>query len=217
MYRKFGKRLFDLAVTVPVLILLSPVIAVVALLVRLMLGSPVLFRQQRPGLNGRPFTIYKFRSMATADDAAGRSLPDDQRITAFGKVLRRTSLDELPELINVLKGDLSLVGPRPLRMDYLDRYSPEQRRRHEVRPGITGMAQVSGRNELSWEEKFALDVWYVDHCSAWLDFKILARTPGVVLGGKGVSAPSHLTAPEFLGTTGSDTARAVVRGGHQTR
>jgi sugar transferase EpsL len=211
MYCKFGKRLLDLAITVPVLILSSPVIAAVALLVRLKLGSPVIFRQQRPGLHARPFIIYKFRTMTTARDAAGKLLPDEQRITTFGKALRRTSLDELPELINVLKGDISLVGPRPLLMGYLYRYTPQQRRRHEVLPGITGLAQVSGRNHLSWEEKFALDVFYVDHYSAWLDLKILARTVRVVLGGEGVSAPSHLSAPEFLGTAGGDTGCAAPR------
>ena len=217
MYVRFGKRLLDLALTVPALVLLLPVLALVAVLVRLKLGSPVLFRQQRPGYHGRPFTIYKFRTMADTRDPDGKLLPDEQRITAFGNLLRRTSLDELPELINVLKGDMSLIGPRPLLMEYLDRYTPDQMRRHDALPGITGLAQVSGRNNLSWEEKFALDVWYVDHCSAWLDFKILLRTPGIVLGGKGVSAPSHVTAPEFLGTTGGDTAGAAVTGGHQTR
>jgi sugar transferase EpsL len=138
-------------------------------------------------------------------------LPDEQRITAFGQLLRRTSLDELPELINVLKGDMSLVGPRPLLMEYLDRYSPKQKRRHEVLPGITGLAQVRGRNYLFWEEKFALDVWYVDHCSAWLDLKILAMTFRVVFGGEGVSAPSCITAPEFLGTTGADAGCSTVK------
>lgn len=216
MYRTVGKRLLDLAIAVPLLILSSPVIAGVALLVRLKLGSPILFRQQRPGLHGRPFTIYKFRTMTAAHDGTGRPLPGEQRMTAFGNVLRRTSLDELPQLINVLQGDLSLVGPRPLLMDYLDRYTPEQRRRHEVLPGITGLVQVSGRNRLSWEEKFALDIWYVDHCSAWLDLKILARTARVVLGGEGVSAPSHVTAPDFLGaTTGADVDRIVVRERHR--
>jgi sugar transferase EpsL len=210
MYCKFGKRLLDLAITIPVLILSSPVLAAVALLVRLKLGSPVLFRQQRPGLHGRPFTIYKFRTMTTAHDANGKLLPDEQRITSFGKALRRTSLDELPELINVLKGDISLVGPRPLLMEYLDRYTPEQMRRHEVLPGITGLAQVSGRNHLSWEEKFALDVYYVNHFSTWLDLKILAMTVRVVLGGEGVSAPSYISAPEFVGTAArnSDCAPA---------
>jgi sugar transferase EpsL len=201
MYCKFGKRLLDLAITVPVLILLSPVIAALALLVRIKLGSPILFRQQRPGLYGLPFTMYKFRTMTTACDAAGKPLPDEVRITAFGKALRRSSLDELPELLNVLKGDMSLVGPRPLLMEYLDRYTPEQMRRHRVFPGITGLAQVSGRNCISWEEKFALDVSYVDHCSVWLDLKILALTIRVVLGAEGVSAPSHFSSPVFMGST----------------
>jgi sugar transferase EpsL len=208
MYCKLGKRLIDLAITVPVLILLSPVMAALALLVRLKLGSPVLFRQQRPGIYGQPFTIYKFRTMSTACDATGKLLPDEQRITAFGKALRRSSLDELPELLNVLKGDISLVGPRPLLMEYLDRYTPKQMRRHEVVPGITGLAQVSGRNCISWEEKFALDVSYVDHCSVWLDLKILAMTIRVVLGAEGVSAPSHLSSPIFMGS-----AREVDIGG----
>ena len=203
------------AITVPMLILLSPVIAAVAVLVWLKLGSPMLFRQQRPGLDGTPFTIFKFRTMTNARDVEGELLPDEQRITAFGQVLRRTSLDELPELINVLKGDMSLVGPRPLLMEYLDRYTPEQKRRHEVLPGITGLAQVSGRNHLSWEEKFALDVWYVDHCSAWLDLKILAMTFRVVFGGEGVSAPSSVTAPEFLGTTGGDADCSTVKENRQ--
>jgi sugar transferase EpsL len=216
MYRNFGKRLLDLAITIPVLILLSPVIAVVAVLVRLKLGSPVLFRQQRPGLEGTPLTILKFRTMTTARDVEGEFLPDERRITPFGLLLRRTSLDELPELINVLKGEMSLVGPRPLLMQYLDRYTPEQKRRHEVLPGITGLAQVRGRNHLSWEEKFALDVWYVDHCSAWLDLKILAMTFRAVFGGEGVSAPSCVTAPEFLGTTGSDTGYSTVKENRQT-
>jgi sugar transferase EpsL len=211
MYCKFGKRLLDLAVTFPVLILSSPVIAAVALLVRIKLGSPVLFRQQRPGLHGRPFTIYKFRTMTMEHDAAGELLSDQQRITAFGKALRRYSLDELPELLNVLKGDISLVGPRPLLMEYLDRYTPEQRRRHEVLPGITGLAQVSGRNQLSWEEKFALDICYVDHCSVWLDLKILAMTIRVVLGGQGVSAPSYVSAPKFMGAAHGETGHATVR------
>ncbi len=211
MYRNFGKRLLDLAITVPMLVLLSPVIAAVALLVRLKLGSPVVFRQQRPGHEGTPFTILKFRTMTNARDVNGSLLLDEQRITAFGQVLRRTSLDELPELINVLEGDMSLVGPRPLLMEYLDRYTPEQKRRHEVLPGITGLAQVRGRNHLSWEEKFALDVWYVDHCSAWLDLKILAMSVRVVFSGEGVSAPWCVTAPEFLGTTGGDTGCAEVK------
>ena len=201
MYRKFGKRLLDLIFGVLALALSMPVLAIVAVLVRLKLGTPVLFRQMRPGHHGRPFKMYKFRTMTDARDVNGELLPDEQRITPFGLALRRTSLDELPELINVLKGNMSFVGPRPLLMQYLDRYTEEQNRRHEVLPGITGLAQVSGRNTLSWEHKFDLDVWYVDHLSAWLDLKILALTVLAVLGGRGVSAPSYVSAPEFMGTT----------------
>ena len=176
MYHTIGKRLFDLALTIPALILLTPVLALVALLVRLKLGWPVLFRQQRPGLDGRPFTIYKFRTMIESRDSCNQPLPDAKRLTPFGQFLRSTSLDELPELFNVLKGDMSLIGPRPLLMKYLPRYTPAQRRRHNVRPGITGWAQVNGRNKLGWDEKFALDVWYVNHKSVWLDIKIIIRT-----------------------------------------
>jgi lipopolysaccharide/colanic/teichoic acid biosynthesis glycosyltransferase/glycosyltransferase involved in cell wall biosynthesis len=200
IYSKFGKRFLDIAIAAPLLVLLIPVLVTVALLVRLKLGSPVLFLQQRPGHQCRPFMIYKFRTMTDARDANGRLLPDEERITPFGKALRRTSLDELPELFNVLKGHMSLVGPRPLLMKYLDRYTPEQNRRHNVLPGITGLAQVNGRNSLSWEHKFALDSWYVDHCSIWLDLKILAMTVGAVLRGEGVSAHSYVSAPEFMGT-----------------
>jgi lipopolysaccharide/colanic/teichoic acid biosynthesis glycosyltransferase len=200
LHSRFGKRLLDLALTVPALILLSPVIAAVALVVRIKLGSPVLFRQQRPGLGGSPFIILKFRTMTGARDTDGTLLADEQRLTTFGKMLRRTSLDELPELINVLKGDMSLVGPRPLLVDYLDRYTPEQMRRHDALPGITGLAQVKGRNNLSWEEKFAYDLWYVDHRSLLLDLKILALTVGAVFRAEGISAPSHLSAPEFRGS-----------------
>jgi sugar transferase EpsL len=205
VYWRFGKRLFDLALTVPALLLLSPVMAAVALLVRLKLGSPVLFRQQRPGIDGRPFILLKFRTMTNARDASGELLPDEQRITRFGQRLRRTSLDELPELINVLRGEMSLVGPRPLLMSYLERYTREQMRRHDVLPGITGLAQVSGRNNLSWEEKFALDVRYVDHCSPWLDIEVLAMTIRAVLGGEGVSAPGFFSAPVFQGAAAHDS------------
>jgi sugar transferase EpsL len=210
VYWRFGKRLFDLALTVPALLLFSPVMAVVALLVRLKLGSPVLFRQQRPGIRGRPFTLLKFRTMTDARDANGELLPDEERITQFGQMLRHTSLDELPELINVLTGDMSLVGPRPLLMSYLDRYTREQMRRHDVLPGITGLAQVSGRNNLSWEDKFALDVWYVDHRSLWLDVKVLAMTVRAVLGGEGVSAPGFFSAPVFLGAEAHDSKSATA-------
>jgi sugar transferase EpsL len=209
LYCRFGKRFLDLALTIPALLLLSPVMALVALLVRLNLGSPVLFQHRRPGIRGRPFILMKFRTMTDARDANGELLPDEQRITQFGQTLRHTSLDELPELINVLTGDMSLVGPRPLLMSYLDRYTREQMRRHDVLPGITGLAQVSGRNNLSWEEKFALDVWYVDHRSLWLDIKVLANTVRAVLGGEGVSAPGFLSAPEFLGHAAHDSDRAA--------
>jgi sugar transferase EpsL len=212
MYRKFGKRFLDVTLTALALALSAPLLAVVAALVRLKLGSPVLFRQKRPGHHGQPFTIYKFRTMTDARSADGKLLPDERRVVAFGKALRRTSLDELPELINVLKGNMSLIGPRPLLMEYLDRYTAEQRRRHEVLPGITGLAQAIGRNSLSWEEKFAFDVWYVDHLSLWLDLKILGMTVCTVLGGKGVSAPSYVSAPEFLGTAGA-TSDSLGQGG----
>ena len=199
LYARYGKRFLDVALAVPMLILLSPVLALVILLVRIKLGSPVVFRQQRPGLRGRPFVIYKFRTMTDARDAQGSLLPDEQRLTPFGRLLRRTSMDELPELYNVLKGEMSLVGPRPLMMQYLDRYTPEQMRRHEVKPGVTGWAQVKGRNALTWEQKFALDVWYVDHRSLWLDLKIIALTVWKVLSVEGISHPGQATAQEFMG------------------
>jgi sugar transferase EpsL len=200
MYRTFGKRVFDLAFTIAALLLLSPVFPLVALLVRLKLGSPVLFCQQRPGLHGQPFTILKFRTMTNARDAQGRLLPDAERGTSFGHFLRGTSLDELPELFNVLRGDMSLVGPRPLLMRYLGRYTPEQMRRHQVKPGVTGWAQVNGRNDLPWEVKFALDVWYVDHVSLWLDLKIIVQTAWRLLKRDGISRPGYFSAPEFWGT-----------------
>jgi lipopolysaccharide/colanic/teichoic acid biosynthesis glycosyltransferase len=195
-----AKRAFDFLVAGLLLVLLSPVLALVALLVALVDGSPVLFRQTRPGRNGRPFTILKFRTMSEQRDANGDLLPDEARLTTIGRLLRRTSLDELPELLNVVRGDMSLVGPRPLLVEYLPRYTPEQRRRHDVRPGITGWAQVNGRNALSWDEKLALDVWYVDHRTMRLDIDILGRTVKQVLAGHGVSAPGHATAPPFEGT-----------------
>lgn len=195
------KRSFDVLGAASALVLLSPLIAVVALLVRVRLGSPVIFRQVRPGIQARPFTMFKFRSMADAYDGRGRLLPDAERLTPFGRWLRRTSLDELPELVNVLRGDMSLVGPRPLIMEYVERYTPDQSRRLDVRPGVTGLAQVSGRNALSWEERFELDVEYVDRWSLWLDVTILARTIATVLRRDGISADGHATMPEFLGST----------------
>lgn len=194
------KRPFDFLASALGLLLLSPVIVVVAWLIRRKLGAPVLFRQTRPGLRGKPFKMFKFRTMLDAADAYGKPLPDGARMTPFGRFLRASSLDELPELWNVLKGDMSLVGPRPLLMEYLPLYSPEQRRRHEVRPGVTGWAQVNGRNALSWEEKFRLDVWYVDHCSLWLDLKILFLTVKKVLVRDGISADGEATMPRFTGS-----------------
>jgi lipopolysaccharide/colanic/teichoic acid biosynthesis glycosyltransferase len=199
-YSNAGKRCLDVALVVPALIVLSPLLAVVGLLVRGKLGKPVVFRQQRPGLQGQPFTIYKFRTMADRRDAQGNWLPDEQRLTRLGRFLRSTSLDELPELFNVLKGDMSLVGPRPLLMRYLDRYTPEQTRRHEVRPGITGWAQVNGRNAIAWEKKFELDAWYVDHQSLGLDLKIMALTVRKSLEREGINQPGQATMEEFMGS-----------------
>jgi len=196
-YARFGKRLFDLALVIPGFFLLSPLLAVIALLIKTRVGSPVLFRQIRPGLDGKPFMIYKFRTMTEERDAEGRLLPDSQRLTSLGRFLRATSLDELSELWNVLKGDMSIVGPRPLLMQYLDLYTPEQARRHEVKPGLTGWAQVNGRNALTWEEKFAMDVWYVDHWSLGLDFKIIGMTILKVLKQEGISAEGEATMAEF--------------------
>lgn len=194
------KRLFDLALAGLGLVILSPVLLLLALLVRIVHGSPVLFTQTRPGFQGRPFRIYKFRTMTNARDENGQLLPDAHRLTRLGRFLRASSLDELPELFNVLRGEMSLVGPRPLLMQYLERYTPEQARRHQVLPGITGWAQVNGRNALTWEEKFRLDVWYVDHWSLWLDVKILLLTLWKVLKREGISQPGHATAEEFMGS-----------------
>lgn len=193
------KRLFDILVSGLALLVLSPLIAIVALLVRWRLGSPVLFRQVRPGLNCKPFEIVKFRTMRDAIDCEGQPLPDEARLTAFGKVLRVTSLDELPELWNVLNGEMSLVGPRPLLTEYVPKYTKEQLRRHEVRPGMTGLAQIKGRNALSWRNKFRYDVWYVDHQSFALDLKILASTVALVFSGRGVTAPGSATTTKFRG------------------
>lgn len=193
------KRLFDIAASALGLLLLSPVIALVAWQIRRKLGAPTLFRQVRPGLNGRPFQMIKFRTMRNALDSNDNPLPDSERMTPFGGFLRSSSLDELPELWNVLKGDMSLVGPRPLLMEYLPLYSSEQYRRHEVRPGVTGWAQVNGRNALSWEEKFKLDVWYVDNRSFWLDLKIIFLTIKKVLVREGISADGEVTMSKFTG------------------
>ena len=194
------KRLFDILVSLGVLLFFSPVILLTAVLVRAKLGSPILFKQIRPGMNGESFEMIKFRSMLDAVDKDGNPLPDEQRLPGFGKFLRASSLDELPGLWNVLKGDMSLVGPRPLLVEYLPLYSPEQARRHEVRPGITGWAQVNGRNAISWEEKFKFDVWYVDNQSFWLDLKILFLTVKKVFVREGISAADHVTMEKFAGT-----------------
>ena len=198
-YAGGGKRLFDLVVSVTSLILLSPLLLALSVLVRRQLGSPILFQQRRPGLHGRPFILHKFRTMSDASDASGALLPDEVRLNSFGQFLRSTSLDELPELINVAKGDMSLVGPRPLLMQYLDRYTPEQKRRHEVRPGITGWAQINGRNAITWEERFKLDVWYADHFSLLLDLKILVSTLRTIIAREGINEPGQATMSEFMG------------------
>lgn len=200
----FIKRCIDITASLGGLIFLSPVLLVLAVFVRRKLGSPVLFRQQRPGLNGKIFTMYKFRTMTDKRDGEGNLLPDEDRLPSFGRFLRSTSLDELPELINVLKGDMSLVGPRPLLVQYLARYSDFQARRHEVRPGITGWAQVNGRNAISWEEKFSLDVWYVDNASFSLDLKILWMTMLKIMKREGISQEGQATMSQFLGTGGKE-------------
>lgn len=194
------KRAVDLLIVGLTLPAWLPLLGVLAALVRLRMGSPVMFRQTRPGWHGRPFQLLKFRTMTAGRDAAGVLLPDSGRLTPFGQWLRSTSLDELPELLNVLRGDMSLVGPRPLLMQYLDRYSPQQARRHEVPPGLTGWAQINGRNAQSWDERFRLDVWYVDHRSVWLDLRILCQTLWTVLRRDGISAAGEATMPEFQGT-----------------
>jgi len=197
------KRLFDLFATILVLCLLSPLLVLIAILVLIFHGKPIIFHQIRPGLKGSPFKLYKFRTMTNAHNFDGTLLPDEQRITRLGHLLRSTSLDELPELINVLQGEMSLVGPRPLLMQYLERYSPEQARRHDVLPGITGWAQVNGRNAIDWENKFRFDVWYVDNWSIVLDIKILILTILKVLKREGINQPGHATAEEFMGNTNS--------------
>jgi sugar transferase EpsL len=196
------KRFLDFTMAFIVILILSPLLLCLAMLVRMLLGSSVMFRQQRPGLNDRPFVMYKFRTMVDRYDEKGVPLPDSERLTPFGRFLRRSSLDELPELINVLKGEMSLVGPRPLLIEYLPLYNSEQARRHEVRPGITGWAQVNGRNAISWDEKFRLDVWYVDNQSFWLDMKILWMTVIKVFKREGINQDGHLTMEKFTGSGG---------------
>lgn len=194
------KRLLDIALSLIGLTLLSPILIIVAILIRIYLGSPIFFTQVRPGLHGKPFKMVKFRTMKDAVDKYGEPLPDSERLTRFGKILRSTSLDELPELWNVIKGEMSLVGPRPLLMEYLPLYNTEQAKRHDVKPGLTGWAQINGRNAISWEKKFELDTWYVENRSLWLDIKILALTVKKVLIKEGISADSHVTISKFTGT-----------------
>lgn len=194
------KRMFDVLVSVTILTISAPIIAIIYLVILIRLGRPVIFRQQRPGYKGNPFYVYKFRTMMRGNERDGRPLTDGERMGRLGKLLRKSSLDELPQLWNVVKGDMSLVGPRPLLMEYLDRYTPEQMRRHEVRPGITGLAQVSGRNLVDWERRFEIDVWYVDHWSLILDARILWRTVRKVLRSEGVSAKGEATISTFTGT-----------------
>ena len=198
------KRFLDIIIASTAMVVLSPLYAVVAYKVKKNLGSPVLFRQVRPGLNGQPFEMIKFRTMKDAVDAQGNALPDSERLTAFGKMLRSTSLDEMPELWNVLKGDMSIVGPRPLLMEYLPLYNSEQAKRHNVRPGMTGYAQVNGRNAIGWEEKFKLDTWYVENQSLWLDFKIMLKTVKKVLAKDDISAEGEATMTRFTGTSDKD-------------
>jgi len=196
----FLKRLFDLLVTALGLVIILPLMLLLSVLVWIFLGTPILFRQQRPGYKGRPFITYNFRTMTNRFGPDGTLLPDAERLTPFGRFLRSTSLDDLPQLFNVLRGEMSLIGPRPLLMQYLKRYTPGQMRRHDVLPGITGWAQIHGRNTLDWEEKFRLDVWYVDNWSFWLDLKILFLTPWKVFKREGISQPGHVTAEEFKGS-----------------
>jgi lipopolysaccharide/colanic/teichoic acid biosynthesis glycosyltransferase len=207
-----AKRIFDLLVGGLLVLVLSPVMGLVALAVLLDLGPPVLLRQSRPGLRGKPFVLFKFRTMRDERDADGRLLPDSRRVTRLGRFLRRMSLDELPGLANVIRGEMSLVGPRPLMMEYLGRYSARQMRRHDVKPGITGWTQLNGRNSLTWEQKFEYDLWYVDHGSLLLDVVILVRTVWKVLTGKGVTPPGREDVPTFLGNGGSEDSRRHEEG-----
>jgi sugar transferase EpsL len=197
-YQRFGKRMMDIIISTFLLVLLIPCFCILFILIRIKLGNPIIFKQERPGYLGKIFTLYKFRTMRDAFDDANRPLPDAKRITSFGNFLRQMSLDELPGLINVIRGEMSLIGPRPLLKEYLAHYTAEQARRHLVKPGITGWTQISGRNELSWEEKFKLDVWYVDNMNFLLDLKILFTTVYVVIKRQGVNAKGHITMPKFV-------------------
>ena len=201
LYARKFKCLFDWVVAVVIFVIFSPILVLIGLLVRIAIGSPILFCQTRPGLNGKPFTIYKFRTMIDKHSDQGYLLADANRLTPLGRILRNTSLDELPELFNVIKGDMSLVGPRPLLIEYLDRYTAKQARRHEVKPGITGWAQVNGRNAITWEEKFDFDVWYVDHLSFLLDLKIVGLTIWKILKHEGVNQPGQATVEYFQGSS----------------
>lgn len=195
-----SKRALDLILAVPAVLVTAPMLVIAMIVIRLTDGPPVFFRQIRPGYKGRPFTLYKLRTMNNSQDGSGALAPDAVRLTPVGRILRRWSIDELPQLWNVVRGDMSLVGPRPLLMRYLDRYTPEQARRHDVKPGITGWAQIKGRNALTWEEKFKLDVWYVDHRSLWVDLRILVVTASRVLRRHGITQEGHATMPEFIGS-----------------
>ena len=217
IYEKYIKRAFDAAISAVALTVLLPLIGFTALLVRVKLGSPVLFKQQRPGKDGRLFMMYKFRTMTDERDGEGNLLPDAERLTRFGKLLRSTSIDELPELWSVLCGKMSLVGPRPLLSEYLTMYNEEQMRRHEVLPGLTGLAQVNGRNTLSWEDKFAFDVWYVDHVSFINDIKIIVKTVGCVFSRKGISAQGSATMEPFTGSVGENQAVSGLETGSEKR
>jgi sugar transferase EpsL len=199
LYKNGGKRFLDVILAILALVLLSPLWMLLVVLIALAIGRPVLFRQDRPGLYGKPFTAYKFRTMSNARDLQGKLLSDEERLTSFGKVLRSASLDELPSIFNIIKGEMSWVGPRPLLMEYLDLYTPEQKRRHQVKPGITGWAQVNGRNAIAWEEKFAYDIWYVNHQSLELDLKIIALTISKILKREGITQPGQATMERYKG------------------